>query len=391
MEALQRQEVMEKERQFIMQTYSRLPVLIVEGRGVVVKDADGREYVDCVAGIAVNSVGHCHPKVVAAIKAQAERLIHLSNLFYTEPQVELAEKLCRLAKFEKVFFCNSGAESVEAALKLARKVTGKKGFIAAQNSFHGRTFGALSVTHHVKRDVFEPLLHNVKFVRYGDADAVRKAIDEDTAAVILEPIQGEAGVIIPPLEYLREVKEICEKHDALFILDEVQTGFGRTGRWFCKEHFKVQPDIMAVAKALGGGFPIGATLSNFSFERGEHASTFGGNPLACAAALATLGVIEEEQLVERSERLGAYFMQRLSEVIGDYDSVKEIRGKGLMLGVELQEKCENVVNEALKRGVLLNCTADRVIRLVPPLVISEKQIDGVVKILSDILKGFDEG
>lgn len=382
---------MEKERQFIMQTYSRLPVLIVEGRGVVVKDADGREYVDCVAGIAVNSVGHCHPRVVAAIKAQAERLIHLSNLFYTEPQVELAEKLCRLAKFEKVFFCNSGAESVEAALKLARKVTGKKGFIAAQNSFHGRTFGALSVTHHVKRDVFEPLLHNVKFVRYGDADAVRKAIDEDTAAVILEPIQGEAGVIIPPLEYLREVKEICEKHDALFILDEVQTGFGRTGRWFCKEHFKVQPDIMAVAKALGGGFPIGATLSNFSFERGEHASTFGGNPLACAAALATLGVIEEEQLVERSERLGAYFMQRLSEVIGDYDSVKEIRGKGLMLGVELQEKCENVVNEALKRGVLLNCTADRVIRLVPPLVISEKQIDGVVKILSDILKGFDEG
>ncbi len=388
---MQRQEVMEKERQFIMQTYSRLPVLIVEGRGVVVKDADGREYVDCVAGIAVNSVGHCHPRVVAAIKAQAERLIHLSNLFYTEPQVELAEKLCRLAKFEKVFFCNSGAESVEAALKLARKVTGKKGFIAAQNSFHGRTFGALSVTHHVKRDVFEPLLHNVKFVRYGDADAVRKAIDEDTAAVILEPIQGEAGVIIPPLEYLREVKEICEKHDALFILDEVQTGFGRTGRWFCKEHFKVQPDIMAVAKALGGGFPIGATLSNFSFERGEHASTFGGNPLACAAALATLGVIEEEQLVERSERLGAYFMQRLSEVIGDYDSVKEIRGKGLMLGVELQEKCENVVNEALKRGVLLNCTADRVIRLVPPLVISEKQIDGVVKILSDILKGFDEG
>lgn len=382
---------MEKERQFIMQTYSRLPVLIVEGRGVVVKDADGREYVDCVAGIAVNSVGHCHPRVVAAIKAQAERLIHLSNLFYTEPQVALAEKLCRLAKFEKVFFCNSGAESVEAALKLARKVTGKKGFIAAQNSFHGRTFGALSVTHHVKRDVFEPLLHNVKFVRYGDADAVRKAIDEDTAAVILEPIQGEAGVIIPPLEYLREVKEICEKHDALFILDEVQTGFGRTGRWFCKEHFKVQPDIMAVAKALGGGFPIGATLSNFSFERGEHASTFGGNPLACAAALATLGVIEEEQLVERSERLGAYFMQRLSEVIGDYDSVKEIRGKGLMLGVELQEKCENVVNEALKRGVLLNCTADRVIRLVPPLVISKKQIDGVVKILSDILKGFDEG
>lgn len=388
---MQRQEVMEKERQFIMQTYSRLPVLIVEGRGVVVKDADGREYVDCVAGIAVNSVGHCHPRVVAAIKAQAERLIHLSNLFYTEPQVALAEKLCRLAKFEKVFFCNSGAESVEAALKLARKVTGKKGFIAAQNSFHGRTFGALSVTHHVKRDVFEPLLHNVKFVRYGDADAVRKAIDEDTAAVILEPIQGEAGVIIPPLEYLREVKEICEKHDALFILDEVQTGFGRTGRWFCKEHFKVQPDIMAVAKALGGGFPIGATLSNFSFERGEHASTFGGNPLACAAALATLGVIEEEQLVERSERLGAYFMQRLSEVIGDYDSVKEIRGKGLMLGVELQEKCENVVNEALKRGVLLNCTADRVIRLVPPLVISKKQIDGVVKILSDILKGFDEG
>lgn len=376
---------MEKERQFIMQTYARLPIVIIEGRGAVVRDADGREYVDCVAGIAVNSVGHCHPKVVAAIKTQAERLIHTSNLFYTEPQVELAEKLCRLSSLEKVFFCNSGAESVEAALKLARKVTGKKGFIAAEGSFHGRTFGALSVTHHVKRDIFEPLLGDVKFVRYGDADAIRKAIDEDTAAVILEPIQGEAGVIVPPPEYLREVKEVCEERDVLLILDEVQTGFGRTGRWFCKDHFKVQPDIMTVAKALGGGFPIGATLSNFSFERGEHASTFGGNPLACTAALATIRVIEEERLVERSERLGTYFMQRLSETIGGCDGVKDVRGKGLMLGVELREKCEGVVHAALKRGVLLNCTADRVIRLVPPLVIEKSHIDGVVEVLSEIL------
>ncbi|MGB2841364.1 MAG: acetylornithine transaminase [Halobacteriota archaeon] len=385
------EEVFEKEKKYMMPVYKRPRIVITEGKGATVSDSFGNEYIDCVGGIAVNAVGYCHPKVVKAIKEQAEKIMHVSNLYYTEPQVELAEKLSGKCGMDKVFFCNSGAESVEAALKLASKVTGKHKFIAAEGSFHGRTLGSLSVTFETKfRSVFEPLLLNgVKFVRYNDAEAIRKAIDDDTAAVILEPIQGETGVIVPSEGYLKEVREICTEKNVLLILDEIQTGFGRTGRWFCKEHEGVEPDIMTVAKAMGAGFPIGAMLAKegIEFETSEHGSTFGGNPLACTAALASMKVIEEERLVERSRELGAYLMEKVHE--GRIDSnpvVKEIRGKGLMIGIELTKRCGEMVEKARERRILINCTFDRVIRLVPPLVISKEQIDRVISVLRAIIK-----
>ena len=383
------EEVFEKEKKYMMPVYKRPRIVIESGKGVKVKDFFGKEYIDCVAGIAVNAVGHCHPDVVKAIKEQAEKLIHVSNLYYTEPQVELAEKLSRISGMAKSFFCNSGAESIEAALKLAIKATGKHKFIAAEGSFHGRTFGSLSVTSGTKfRSVFEPLLlRGVEFVRYNDIEAIRKAIDSDTAAVLLEPIQGETGVIIPSEGYLKEVREICDDKGILLILDEIQTGFGRTGKWFCKEHAGVEPDILTLAKAMGAGVPIGAMLAKegLKFETSEHASTFGGNPLACAAALASLKVIEKEGLVERSRELGEYFLQQGHED-GLNPVVKEIRGKGLMIAIELTKPCAEIVENAIERGILINCTSNSVIRLVPPLMISKEQIDTVISVLREVIK-----
>ncbi|MDO9098426.1 MAG: aspartate aminotransferase family protein, partial [Candidatus Methanoperedens sp.] len=335
---------------------------------------------------AVNNVGHCHPAVVEAIKRQAEQLIHVSNLYYTEQQALLAEELVNLTEMDRVFFCNSGTEAVEGALKLARKATGKKAFIAAEHAFHGRTRGALSVTHKEKyRKPFEPLAPAV-FVPYNDADAIRGAITDDTAGVILEAVQGEAGVIIPADGYLKEVREICDETGTLLILDEVQTGFGRTGKWFAREHSGIKPDIMTLAKAMGGGFPMGAMLARedvaANFGRGDHASTFGGNALSCAAAIANIEVIKKEKLVARSNELGAYLMKKLKELNKDY--VTEIRGKGLMIGMELSIKCEDIVGKARERGLLLNCTSDSVLRFVPPLSITKEQLDKTVEVLDGI-------
>jgi acetylornithine/N-succinyldiaminopimelate aminotransferase len=386
------EEVFEKEKRYLMQTYKRPRIVIKEGKGAIVRDFFGHEYIDCVGGIAVNAVGYCHPEVVSALKEQAEKLMHISNLYYTEPQVKLAEKLTELSGMNKVFFCNSGAESIEAALKLARKVTGRQNFIAAEGSFHGRTLGSLSVTFGTKfRSAFEPLLlKGVKFVRYNDAEAIRKVLDGETAAVILEPVQGESGVRVPSAGYLNEVREICTEENVLLILDEIQTGFGRTGRWFGKDHDGVEPDIMTLAKAMGAGFPIGALLAKegMEFESGEHASTFGGNPLACAAALASIRVIEGERLVERSRELGEYFMERArgEKRLESNPLVKEIRGKGLMIGIELTRPCGDIVQKALERRILINCTADTVIRLVPPLVIRKEDLDKVLSILQAIIK-----
>ncbi len=384
-------EVFEQERRYIMPTYKRQPIVLTEGRGAVVRDSSGREYIDCVAGIAVNAVGYSHPAVVHAIQKQAAKLMHVSNLYYTEPQVELAAKLVTLTGMAKAFFCNSGAESIEAALKLACKATGKSRFIAAQGSFHGRTIVSLSTTYEPKfRAPFTPLLlKSVDFVPYNDPDAIREALDDETAAVIVEPIQGEGGIRVPSPGYLNEVREICTDNDVLLIFDEVQTGFGRTGRWFGKDHEGVQPDIMTLAKALGAGFPIGAMLARagLEFEAGEHASTFGGTPLACASALASIKVIEDEKLVERSRELGAYFREQARSEYGLASSpvVKEIRGKGLMIGIELTTPCAEVVAKALERGILVNCTANTVVRLVPPLVISTEQLDTVLAVLREIL------
>ena len=375
--------VIEKDSKYVMQNYGRQPLVLSKGKGAVVQDICGKEYIDCVAGIAVNNVGHCHPMVVRAIKAQAEELLHVSNLYYTEIQAELAETLVSVTGMERVFFCNSGSEAVEAAMKLARVASGKSAFVAAEHSFHGRTIGALSVTHKsMYRDPFmPPVSSETAFVPYSNADAIRQAISENTAAVILEPIQGEGGVKIPNPEYLKEVREICDETGTFLIFDEVQTGFGRTGTWFCKEQFGVEPDIMSMAKAIGGGFPMGAIAARegLSFGRGQHASTFGGGPLACAAALASIEAIREEGLLKRSKENGAYFMGKLRNM--DREDVVEVRGKGLMIGVEIKYPCSKFVDFAREHGVLVNCTSDSVLRLVPPLVITKEQIDKVVDVL----------
>jgi acetylornithine/N-succinyldiaminopimelate aminotransferase len=379
-------EIVRKYEKYIFDTYTRQPIAIKSARGAIVTGVDGKEYIDCVAGIAVNNVGHCHPSVVEAIKRQAEQLMHVSNLYYTENQAVLAEEVANLTGMDRVFFCNSGTEAVEGALKLARKASGRKGFIAAENAFHGRTRGALSVTHKEKyRKPFEPLAPAV-FVPYGDADAIRAAVNVDTAGVILEPVQGEGGVIIPSNGYLKEVREICDETGTLLILDEVQTGFGRTGKWFAKEHSGIEPDIMTTAKAMGAGFPMGAMLARegvaASFGRGDHASTFGGNALACAAALANIDVIKKEGLVKKSEELGNYLIKKLRLLNRDY--VTEIRGKGLMVGMELSIRCDDIVNKAREKGVLLNCTSESVLRFVPPLTITKELLDRVVGVLNEI-------
>lgn len=375
--------IIEKDSKYVMQTYGRQPLVLSEGKGAIVRDIYGKEYIDCVAGIAVNNVGHCHPRVVKAIQSQAEKLMHVSNLYYTEIQAELAETLVSITGMERVFFCNSGAEAVESAMKLARVASGKSAFIAAEHSFHGRTIGALSVTHKsMYRDPFmPPVSSETTFVPYSNAEAIRQAISEDTAAVILEPIQGEGGVNIPDPDYLKEVREICDETGTFLIFDEVQTGFGRTGTWFCKEQFGVEPDIMSMAKAIGGGFPMGAIAARegLSFGRGQHASTFGGGPLACAAALASIEAIREEELLKRSKENGTYFMGKLRNM--DREDVIEVRGKGLMIGVEIKYPCSKFVEFARECGVLLNCTSDSVLRLVPPLVITKEQIDTVVDVL----------
>lgn len=382
-------EVVEHEQRYIMPTYRRQPLVITEGSGARVKDITGREYLDCVGGIAVNAVGYSHPAVVKAIQAQAALLMHVSNLYYTEPQVALAAQLTARTGMAKAFFCNSGAESMEAALKLAGKQTGRSGFIAAEQAFHGRTLSTLSATYEQKyRRPFAPLLlKTVTFVPYNDAEAIRKAITGETAAVILEPIQGEGGIRIPAPGYLNEVREICTEHDVLLILDEVQTGFGRTGKWFGKDYDGVEPDIMTLAKAMGAGFPIGAMLARegLEFGPGEHASTFGGNPLACATALASLRVIEAEGLVERSRELGSYVLERARSMLASRAVVRDIRGKGLMIGIELRRPCGDIVAKALERGVLINCTADTVLRLVPPLVIPKADLDTVLALLEELL------
>lgn len=378
--------IVELERESVIQTYTRQPILLVKGAGARVWDASGKEYLDFVAGIAVNTVGHCHPAVVEAIARQAAELIHTSNLYYTENQVFLAEELKTLTGMDRAFYCNSGAESVEAALKLARRATGRSEIVAAVHSFHGRTLGSLGATYKAAyRDPFRPL-NEAKFVPYDDPEALKTAVSKETSAVILEPVQGEGGINVPHPEYLRAAREICDDCGALLILDEVQTGFGRTGRWFGKEHSGVMPDAMALAKGIAGGLPMGAMLAAESvsdvFQKGDHASTFGGGPLVSAAALATIGAIKNEKLVERSEAMGAYLRSRLAEEI----DALEVRGLGLMVGVELAANCPEIVNVARERGVLLNATSDHVLRMVPPLVVGKEEIDRVVTVLGEILK-----
>ncbi|MGA7076237.1 MAG: acetylornithine transaminase [Halobacteriota archaeon] len=377
-----KERIIAQELRHYMPVFTRQPLVIERGRGAIVTDTDGNDYIDCTAGIAVNSIGHCHPRVVNAIKAQAEKLIHTSNLYYTEIQARLAERMTKLTGMERLYLTNSGAESNESAMKLARKVTGKKGFISTKNAFHGRTMGSLSVTwKEAIRQPFEPLIDGVTFVDYGDVNAIAGAVTADTAAVIVEPIQGEGGVNVPPDDYLVAVRELCTEREIVLIVDEVQTGFARTGKWFACEHANVIPDIMTLAKAMGGGFPVGAMMSREScqFAPGDHGGTQSGNPLACAAALATIDVIESENLVEQSRYKGELLKNLLNGLESPYTI--DVRGKGLMVAYESSRSVVPIVDFARENGVLLNNTSENVLRFVPPLVIAKEQIETAITVV----------
>ena len=381
---IDKNDLKKRESESIFQTYGRQDVVLVRGSGARVWDSDGKEYLDFVAGIAVNNVGHCHPRVVEAICRQAATLIHTSNLYYTENQVLLAEELKRLTGMKRAYFCNSGAESVEAALKLTRRATGKSKIVAAERAFHGRTLGALGLTYKpIYREPFQPL-SEATFIPYNDVEALKSAVTRETAAVILEPVQGEAGVYVPDADYLKAARQICDDTGAKLIFDEVQTGFGRTGKWFGKDHSGVQPDIITLAKAIGGGLPMGAMLAGESvseaFQKGDHGSTFAGGPLISAAALATIEVIKEEKLVQRSEELGRYLRTALERL-----EPREIRGQGLMVGLDLDADCKVLVEKALQKGVLINNTGEHTLRLIPPLVVTKEEIDRVVTVIGELL------
>ncbi|BDZ67251.1 acetylornithine transaminase [Methanobacterium ferruginis] len=383
-------EIMALDKDYVMQTYGRQPLALKEGKGAVVWDMEGNPYIDCVAGIAVNNVGHAHPQVVEAICKQAQKLIHTSNLYYTEEQVRLAKLLVEVSPHQKAFFCNSGAEAVEGSIKLARKYTGKGEIIAMENSFHGRTITTITATgQHKYKKGFGPLSPGFKHVPYGDLEAVADSISDETAAVLVEPVQGEGGIIIPPEGYLDELKKICHENDVLLIFDEVQTGFGRTGEMFASQTFKVTPDITALAKAIAGGFPMGAVMASeevgSAFQPGDHAATFGGGPLACAAGVASIETIKNEGLLIKSRENGAYFKNELKELFQDYGQVEDVRGVGLMLGLEMDIPCASMVDAMRDAGVLVNCTADTVLRFVPPLVISQEQIDNVTNCLDEVI------
>ena len=379
--------VVEKDSKYVMPTYGRKPLLFTGGKDSTLIDVYGKEYIDCVSGIAVNATGYSNQKLIKAIQEQAAQLIHISNLFYNIPQANLAEKLVEITGLSKVFFCNSGAEANDGAMKLAKLHTKKHKFISTTNAFHGRTIGSLGATANIKyRDPFVPLVTPATFVEYGNAEALEKAIDGEIAGVILEPLQGEGGVRMANKEYLKEVREICDKKDLILIFDEVQTGFGRTGKWFCKDHYGIQPDILTMAKAIGGGLPMGAFAARdgLSFEKGEHGTTFGGTPLVCAASLAVIETIEEQKLLENAEKMGQYFIQKLSQM--GRDDVVNIRGMGLMIGIELNHECGYFADAAAEKGVILNVTAGNVVRLLPPLTISKDEIDRVVEVIASVRK-----
>jgi acetylornithine/N-succinyldiaminopimelate aminotransferase len=381
----------------IMNTYKRFPIVLVKGLGQKVWDINGKEYLDFVSGIAVCSLGHSHPKVVAALKEQVEKLTHVSNLYYIEPQARLARLLTDNSFADKVFFCNSGAEANEAAIKLARKYAhenlGEDKFelITMKDSFHGRTMATITATGQEKFQFgFTPLLEGFTYVPFNDLNALEAAISVKTCGIMVEPIQGEGGVIVPDEKYLAIVREICDRHNILLIVDEVQTGIGRTGKLFAYEHSGIEPDIMTLAKALGNGFPVGAMLSTNkiakAFSPGNHASTFGGNPLAMAAAYATLTTILQERVLDNCFRLGEYFLAQLKKLQGKHKIIQEVRGKGLMLACALNIEGAEIVNECMKRGVLINCTGGKTLRFVPPLIISTQDVDYVINILDEVLE-----
>jgi acetylornithine/N-succinyldiaminopimelate aminotransferase len=380
---------------YVARTYARIPIALVRGRGTKVWDAEGKEYLDFLAGIAVNSLGHCHPAIVRAIREQSKKLLHVSNLYHILPQSELARELCDHSFAERVFFCNSGAEANEAAIKLVRrygleKLGGKYEILSTHNSFHGRTLATLTATGQEKiRAGYDPLPTGFRQVPYNDLAAIEEAIDEKkTAAILVEPIQAEGGVNVADEAYMRGLRELCDQRGILLIFDEVQTGMGRTGTLFGYEHFAIKPDIMTLAKALGGGLPLGAMLAReeiaTSFGPGSHASTFGGNPVACSAGLAVMQTLLGGAL-KNCLQMGQYFVKGLEALQKRFSFIQEVRGKGLMIGMELEIEGSKVADSCMQEGLLLNCTAYKVLRFVPPLTIKRNEIDRGLDILEKVL------
>ncbi len=382
------------DQKYYLPTFKRYPLAISHGKGAKIWDVEGNEYLDVLAGIAVNNLGHCHPAVVKAVQEQAAKVMHISNFYVSEPQVELAQKLTELSGIERVFFSNSGAESVEGAIKIARKYAHSKGrgggIISMQSSFHGRTLATIATGKPRMQKGFGPMPSGFHRVAFNDLEAIRPLVSNDIAAIIVEPIQGEGGINPAYPCYLRALRELCKQEDIVLIFDEIQCGIARTGKFFAKDHYNVQPDIMTLAKGLGSGVPIGAILSNErvsgAIEYGDHGTTFGGNPLACAAGLATLKTIENENINERTVYKGDFLKKLLEERLMRKYPVKEIRGKGLMIGVEFEMETKPLVAEMVKHWVLANATAGNVLRLVPPLVITEEELIQLVDVIEASLE-----
>ena len=384
----------------LMNTYARLPVAFSHGEGVWLWDAQGKRYLDALGGIAVNTLGHAHPRLVKTLSTQAGRLIHTSNIYQITEQENLADKLAAISGMDKVFFCNSGCEANEAAIKLARMVGHKRevespAIIVMEKAFHGRTLATLSATGSRKVHAgFEPLVSGFVRVPYDDLEAVRQVAqnNRNVVAVLVEPIQGEGGVRTLDVEYLQQLRHICDEHNWLLMLDEVQCGMGRTGKWFAFQHTGILPDVMTLAKGLGSGVPIGACLTAGKavglFKPGNHGSTFGGNPLACTAGLTTLNIVEQDKLLAHAESLGQFIRQGIATALQGVNGVKEIRGQGLMLGIELDKPCGDLVKLALAQGLLTNVTADNVIRLLPALVMSQDEAQQLLDILCPLIKEF---
>jgi len=382
-------EIMDLDSKYIMQTYGRQPIALTHGEGTVLWDADGNEYIDFFAGMAVNALGQSHPKIIETIQKQAEKLIHVSNVYYTEEQVKLAKKLAEITIFDRVFYANSGAEANEGAIKLARKFTGKGEIISTNNSFHGRTLVTVTATGQDKyKEPFKPLPPGFKHVPYGDSEAIANAIGDDTAAVLIEAIQGEGGVVVPPENYLKEVETICNEKGVLFILDEVQTGFGRTGEMFAYELYGINPHIMTIAKSFGSGYPIGGILARgdvaTGFDYGDHGSTFGGNPLGCAVAMAVIDTIKDEKLLENSKTVGKYLKDKLIQLGSKYDCITDVRGFGLFLAIELDRESVEFANKMREKGFLINSTAGNVLRFAPPLIITKNHVDKMIVALDEV-------
>ncbi|MCX7965858.1 MAG: aspartate aminotransferase family protein [Syntrophorhabdaceae bacterium] len=394
------EEFIKKGLQYLANTYNRFPIVVTKGEGCWVWDLNGRRYLDFLSGIAVCNLGHAHKNVVEGVVQQAHKLFHISNLFYIEPQIKAAELLCKHSFGDKVFFCNSGAEANEAAIKLARRYSWIKygedryEIIVMENSFHGRTIATLTATGQKKfHEGFQPLLEGFRYCEFNDIDALKGCINSKTCAIMLELVQSEGGIYVADKEYIKELRKIADENDILLIFDEIQTGMGRTGRFFGYEHFHIEPDIMTLAKALGNGFPVGSMIAKEhvmdAFVPGTHASTFGGNPLAMSAVLATINTLIDDGVIKNCEKMGMYLREGLKRLKEKFSIITDIRGLGLIIGMELSINGDEILKEFMKEGIIINCTKGNILRLLPPLIITEEEIDLFLEIAERVFERFE--